>query len=144
MTTTDARLILRTWLLEQQGKPYVFGAKGPDTFDCSGLVTCGLLHVGHADWRQTHNAQRLWDELDPVFEPEDLIELDLGFYGQRELGRIDHVMFFLDHRAYGATGGNHHTTDVERAKAIKACVKFKDAGLGYRFDLRGYRRLPLP
>lgn len=32
--------------LAQQGKPYVFGTKGPDTFDCSGLVSAAYSQVG--------------------------------------------------------------------------------------------------
>lgn len=32
--------------LAQQGKPYVFGAKGPDSFDCSGLMHYAYQQVG--------------------------------------------------------------------------------------------------
>lgn len=32
--------------LEQQGKPYVWGAKGPNAFDCSGLVTWAFRSIG--------------------------------------------------------------------------------------------------
>ena len=32
--------------LAQLGKPYVFGAEGPDTFDCSGLVQYAYAHAG--------------------------------------------------------------------------------------------------
>jgi peptidoglycan DL-endopeptidase CwlO len=44
--------------LAQVGKPYVFGADGPDTFDCSGLTRTALLTVGvdvphHAAWQAT-------------------------------------------------------------------------------------------
>lgn len=32
--------------LAQLGKPYVWGAKGPDSFDCSGLVQAAWAHAG--------------------------------------------------------------------------------------------------
>lgn len=32
--------------LSQQGKPYVFGTRGPDSYDCSGLVTAAYKQVG--------------------------------------------------------------------------------------------------
>jgi peptidoglycan DL-endopeptidase CwlO len=34
------------YALAQQGKPYVWGAEGPDAFDCSGLVLASYLSVG--------------------------------------------------------------------------------------------------
>lgn len=32
--------------LAQRGKPYVYGAKGPDAFDCSGLMQAAWAHAG--------------------------------------------------------------------------------------------------
>ncbi|MFR9727882.1 C40 family peptidase [Saccharopolyspora sp. MS10] len=34
------------YALAQLGKPYVFGAKGPDAFDCSGLMRAAWAHAG--------------------------------------------------------------------------------------------------
>jgi hypothetical protein len=34
------------WALAQRGKPYVFGATGPDAFDCSGLVEKAAAAAG--------------------------------------------------------------------------------------------------
>lgn len=34
------------WLNQQIGKPYKFGSVGPDTFDCSGLVTAAYKQLG--------------------------------------------------------------------------------------------------
>ncbi|WP_184485354.1 C40 family peptidase [Saccharopolyspora gloriosae] len=34
------------YALAQLGKPYVFGAKGPDAFDCSGLMQAAWAHAG--------------------------------------------------------------------------------------------------
>jgi cell wall-associated NlpC family hydrolase len=35
-----------SFALDQVGKPYVFGAKGPDAFDCSGLTTAAWAAAG--------------------------------------------------------------------------------------------------
>ncbi|OIJ69157.1 C40 family peptidase [Streptomyces mangrovisoli] len=34
------------YAMEQLGKPYVWGAEGPDSFDCSGLTSQAWLHAG--------------------------------------------------------------------------------------------------
>ena len=43
----DAKVTTVTsFALAQQGKPYVFATSGPDTFDCSGLVTAAYRRAG--------------------------------------------------------------------------------------------------
>lgn len=37
----------------QTGKPYVFGAEGPNAFDCSGLINYALRQAGVSDGRTT-------------------------------------------------------------------------------------------
>jgi cell wall-associated NlpC family hydrolase len=41
---TDAAGKVIQWALAQRGKPYRFGAAGPDAFDCSGLVMQAFRH----------------------------------------------------------------------------------------------------
>lgn len=57
------------------GKPYVFGAKGPDKFDCSGFVSWSLTHSGVKNINT--NAQGLYNASTPVSrdnaQPGDLI-----------------------------------------------------------------------
>jgi cell wall-associated NlpC family hydrolase len=43
-----------TYVLAQLGKPYVWGATGPDTFDCSGLMMAAWAHAGVAISRTTY------------------------------------------------------------------------------------------
>lgn len=138
---------LQDWLLQQEGKPYVWASKGQNAFDCSGLVTAGLVEVGYPktcprcnlDMRGFHSAARLWDELEPTEEPAPL---DLIFYGAP--GHISHVVFlWCDGRVFGANGGNQHTTSTAIAEKRGARVGFK-RGILYRFDNRGFRKLPLP
>lgn len=59
------------------GKPYVFGAKGPDTFDCSGFVCWSLSKSGiHSI---ATNAQGLYNATTPV-SPENARPGDLIFF----------------------------------------------------------------
>lgn len=57
------------------GKPYVFGAKGPDSFDCSGFVCYSLRESGVKNIAT--NAQGLYNACTPVSranaQPGDLI-----------------------------------------------------------------------
>ncbi|MEU3824681.1 glycoside hydrolase [Streptomyces sp. SID486] len=59
---------------EQLGKPYVWGAEGPDSFDCSGLTSQAWASAGHAVPR---TSQEQWRQLKHVavedMRPGDLI-----------------------------------------------------------------------
>ncbi|MEU5629688.1 MULTISPECIES: C40 family peptidase [Streptomyces] len=59
---------------EQLGKPYVWGAEGPDSFDCSGLTSQAWLHAGIAIPR---TSEEQWARLKHVpisqMRPGDLI-----------------------------------------------------------------------
>jgi len=35
-----------SWAYSQLGKPYVWGATGPNSYDCSGLIVAAWAHVG--------------------------------------------------------------------------------------------------
>ena len=58
------------------GKPYVFGASGPDSFDCSGFV-CYVLNQSGVKSVDRTNAQGLYNMCTPVAQanaqPGDLI-----------------------------------------------------------------------
>ena len=152
------RVQLLSDALELKGRPYVWGAKGPEQFDCSGFVTYLIHRMGGYDWRQTHNAAALWRDCESI--PEADLHLDditkgaplwpcpgvdagdLAFYGPE--GEPDHVMLVWgDGQVLGASGGNHHTTSPEIAAQLGACVRFRPR-VDYRPDFLGYRRFPLP
>jgi cell wall-associated NlpC family hydrolase len=66
----------------QIGKPYVYGADGPDSYDCSGLT----LAAWHAAGRSLpHNAAAQWSAVSHISRAE-LQEGDLVFY--RNLGHV--------------------------------------------------------
>lgn len=63
------------------GTPVLWAQKGPDTFDCSGLVTSCLLKAGGTDIRYTHNAQALAESTRELAAGEEPLPGDLAFYG---------------------------------------------------------------
>lgn len=77
MVPGPAALRAVEYALAQQGKDYVFGAEGPDTFDCSGLVQAAY---GQAGVKLPRTARPQWRATTPV-STEDLLAGDLIFFG---------------------------------------------------------------
>lgn len=65
------------YVLAQQGKQYVWGAEGPDTFDCSGLIMWALKQVGI---QFPHYTGDQWGATDHISEKEARPG-DLVFFG---------------------------------------------------------------
>ncbi|MFF4189166.1 NlpC/P60 family protein [Streptomyces sp. NPDC001691] len=63
-----------TYAVDQIGKPYVWGAEGPESYDCSGLTSQAWAHAGRAIPR---TSQEQWAELPRVplssLRPGDLV-----------------------------------------------------------------------
>lgn len=75
------------WAQRELGKPYVYGAAGPDSFDCSGLT---MYVWGKAGAGLPHSAAGQWD--DTVRVPISAIQPgDLVFYYQP----VDHVGIYV-------------------------------------------------
>lgn len=138
----DRRIEFLVRVHDQMGKPYVWGAKGPEEFDCSGLVTWALYDLGICDWRNDHNAQTLYGCLPHTDTPRPG---DLAFYGTGRTG-ISHVMVVWgggpDGSVIGASGGNHDVTSVEIAQKKGARVQIKHSA-HYRPDFVGYAVPPI-
>lgn len=75
------------WANRALGKPYVYGAAGPDAFDCSGLVMWVYAHAGISF---PHSAQAQYDNTTRV-PVSDLQPGDLVFYFQP----VDHVGIYI-------------------------------------------------
>lgn len=125
-----------------EGKTYLYSFKGPLFFDCSGLVTYGVLKAGGPDLRDWHNCQRLWENLVPLEQPKPG-QVALVFYGApTDHGpHASHVMVVVgDGSVYGACGGDSSTVTVELARRRKAMVRYRPSAT-YRPGLLGYRLL---
>ena len=77
------------------GKPYVFGASGPNSFDCSGFVCYVLNNSGVANVGRT-NAQGLYNMCTPV-SPGAAMPGDLVFFHSTYStpNAVTHVGFFV-------------------------------------------------
>ncbi|MFF7649973.1 NlpC/P60 family protein [Streptomyces sp. NPDC007983] len=67
------------WALNQIGKPYVWGAEGPNSFDCSGLTSQAWAHAGRTIPR---TSQEQWRRLPRIslsqIRPGDLVIYNKG------------------------------------------------------------------
>lgn len=73
--------------LNQVGKTYVWGSKGPETFDCSGLMTWSYARI---DIPIPQGTAGQWPKMTPVSQ-NDLQPGDLIFFTVETPGKIDHV-----------------------------------------------------
>jgi hypothetical protein len=78
--------------LAQVGKPYVWGSKGPTTFDCSGLCTWSYAQIGLGI---PNGSRAQFAGMKPVSAGE-LRPGDLIFFSIAGTGRIDHVGLLAD------------------------------------------------
>lgn len=79
----------------QLGKPYVWGAAGPSSFDCSGLVTYALRQAGSTTGRLNaagFSQNSAWQKITNMdnMEPGDLI-----FYYNSGRSRVGHVGIYV-------------------------------------------------
>jgi len=86
--------------LNQVGKRYVWGAAGPETFDCSGLQMWSYAQIGISIPRTTATQ---WPGLRPVerdqLQPGDLAYMDTN---EHVIGAVTHVGMMADVNADGA------------------------------------------
>lgn len=99
--------------LNQVGKPYVWGAEGPETFDCSGLMQWSYAQIGITLLR---TAQQQHDSLRPI-EAAALAPGDLVFFTPPGSRRITHVAMVI-----GDVDGDS-TIDVVHAMNPKLGVR---------------------
>nr|WP_300147692.1 peptidoglycan DD-metalloendopeptidase family protein [Propionicimonas sp.] len=94
----DPRVVdLLDWATSQVGRPYVMGGKGPDSYDCSGLVKAAFARIGITTPR-TAQTQRDWLAAGNGFQvtpgqeqPGDLIFTN-SYLGQQTIGHVAIVL----------------------------------------------------
>jgi cell wall-associated NlpC family hydrolase len=85
--------IAANWALSQLGKPYQWGAAGPQTYDCSGLTMVAWAHAGVS---LLHYTGYQWDE-GPHVPLDQLQRGDLLFYATNnsDPDTIHHVGIYI-------------------------------------------------
>jgi hypothetical protein len=110
---------------EQLGKPYVFGAAGPGTFDCSGLVTYVFRKFGVNLPHHAADQAKLGTEVSKTaIAPGDLVFSDWGD------GPDSHV-------GIAVTPGK-----IIDAPHTGAVVRYDDLSSGYLSHVTHIRRMP--
>lgn len=91
----DAALKAVEFALAQRGKPYEWGAEGPDRYDCSGLVQTAYTHAGI---RLPRTARPQYRATPPV-PTNALLPGDLLFFAtdKTNWNTIHHVAIYLGH-----------------------------------------------
>jgi cell wall-associated NlpC family hydrolase len=110
------------WAFAELGKPYVWGATGPNTFDCSGL-TQFVWHQAGVAIPRVAAAQDAWTIPVPLSQ---LLPGDLVFFGKTD---IHHVGIYIGD---GLMINAPHTGDVVRVSSI------------WWSDLAGFGRVHAP
>jgi peptidoglycan DL-endopeptidase CwlO len=101
--------------LSQLGKPYQWGASGPDSYDCSGLTMWAWAHAGVS---LPHNSGAQYSATKRVPRP-DLAPGDLLFYGNP----IHHVTIYIGNGQMVEapyTGAHVRVTSVARSDYVGA------------------------
>lgn len=79
--------------MTQLGKPYVWGAVGPDTFDCSGLVLWSYNNLGYFDMPRTTRGQ--WTS-GTLIRRDQVQKGDLIYFLNNQLkSPVDHVGIYI-------------------------------------------------
>jgi cell wall-associated NlpC family hydrolase len=119
LSTTPVAL---AWAFSELGKSYVWGATGPNTFDCSGL-TQFVWHAAGVSIPRVAADQDSWTIPVPL---SSLLPGDLVFYGKTD---IHHVGIYIGD---GLMINAPHTGDVVRVSSI------------WWSDLAGFGRVHAP
>ena len=129
----EARAHFVAWAALQIGDDVLWGAKGDDLFDCSGLVTWCLWKCGGADLRNQFNSQRLYRTCVEYKKGDEPQPGDLAFYGHSDK-QIIHVAILVSRgRVISASGASGKVLTIDEARQRGACVELKQK-VKYRKD----------
>lgn len=111
---------------DQLNKPYVWGAAGPDTYDCSGLVTYVFGHHGINLPHHSEDQVKYGQSVNPnAIQPGDLVFSDWGD------GYASHV---------GIAVSPNRIINAPKPGDV---VSYADLNSTYRSHLSAVRRIPL-
>lgn len=82
---------------KQLGKKYVYGAAGPNNFDCSGLTSyCFKNAIG----KTIPRTSREQSKTGTYVSLSNLKRGDLIFFGNKKTGKVSHVVIYLGNNQY--------------------------------------------
>ena len=84
---------------DQLGKPYVWGAEGPDSFDCSGLVYYCLKQSGHSVSRKSAKSYSQNGSWKLISSMGDLKAGDLVFFKSDSKDSVNHTGICISNSA---------------------------------------------
>ncbi|KGM15185.1 hypothetical protein N867_11045, partial [Actinotalea fermentans ATCC 43279 = JCM 9966 = DSM 3133] len=91
--TADQGAAAVAWALQQVGKAYVYGASGPDSFDCSGLTMRAWQNAGLSINRTSRDQYRSYYKVPyDQMRPGDLIAWGTN---AADPGSVYHVAMFI-------------------------------------------------
>lgn len=126
--------------LAQLNRPVVWGARGPEAFDCSGHFTWCLRGVGGPDLRATHTAFLLSEEMRRLLPSETPLPGDACFYGPANGGVIHVAIWLAADKILSADGATSSVLDLATARANPlARVRLHDKPT-FRSGFRGVYR----
>ena len=116
MVTDTQRATAVKFALQQVGKPYVYGAAGPDAFDCSGLVKAAWAAAGVV---LPHNSEQ---QAEPWTNPLcRLVAYNAGNFGRARFGDLflyypdwSHIAMFTNIEQPGAWWRVTQATNEQR------------------------------
>jgi cell wall-associated NlpC family hydrolase len=125
ITVSAARKKVVSTALQQLGKPYVWAAAGPKSFDCSGLILYAYRSIGVSLPHYSRSQYAMTQEV-PVaqLQPGDLI-----FIGDppNPIPTIHHVIMYI---------GNGYTIEAPRTGDVVKIMKLSDRDLA---SIAGFR-----
>lgn len=113
------------------GTPYLWGASGPNQFDCSGFTSYVFREFGY---NLPHNSTRQFQETRPVERFGELRKGDLVFFGERRSIRnighvgivididLEHGMFWFIHAS------SSHGVEIQRSTLSYYMMRYIGAG----------------
>jgi peptidoglycan DL-endopeptidase CwlO len=116
-STSSKGAIAVNYARAQLGKPYEWGADGPDSFDCSGLTMMAWRAAGVT---LSHSSRAQYAETRRVAKA-DLVPGDLIFRGYN--GTISHVSIYI--------GGGQSITAPQTGDVVKIQDAFTTRDIGY-------------
>jgi len=122
------KILVKEYIENYLGVPYLFGGQTPFGFDCSGLIVEAFRAIGLLDNKFDTTAQGLYAIFSGIHRGMGMHDGELGalvFFGKNKTN-IEHVGFCINALyMYEAGGGNSSVTDTDTAKNKNAFVRMR-------------------